>query len=109
MRKEGMWSESEESTYLRVQVINARDGILDVAPLQGLPDVHPTLDAIKIHWGDHARLPAELLSSRFVPLDDEVVHHQPVQITMHDKLQVSIQRKQPGEARMGTEEHSDVR
>lgn len=88
-----MWCESgEENTYLRVQVVNARDRILNVAPLQGLTDVHPTLNAIKINWGDHARLPAELLSSGFVPLDDEVVHHQAIQVTVHDKQQVSIQR-----------------
>ena len=69
------------ATHLRVQVIDSRDRISNVAPLQRLPDSHATLYALKVHWGVQPSLTAKFLRGGLISLDYEVIHDQPVHVT----------------------------
>lgn len=65
-------------THLWVEVVDTRDGLADVAPLQRFADIHPALNTIQIHWRVDPGLAAELLCGGLEALDDEVVHDEPI-------------------------------
>lgn len=69
-------------TYLRVQLVDTTDGITNVTTLNGTANDHPGEDTVRVDKGLEAALFAEAVSCIFVSFDDQVVHHEAVEITV---------------------------
>ena len=67
-------------TYLRVQIIHPGNGFCNIAALKSFSYVHTAFDAFEIDPGRQVGLAAKLLRRRLVPLDDEVIHNEAVQV-----------------------------
>jgi hypothetical protein len=70
------------STYLWIELVDATDGVVDVAALDGSSDDHAVEDAFRVDEWLEAALPAKAVGGILVALDDEVVHDEPVEIAV---------------------------
>ena len=71
--------------YLWIQIIDARDGVFHVAPLQSLPNIHTTFDTLKVNRWREVSFLAKFLCCRLVTFNHQVVHHKTVQVSNWDK------------------------
>ena len=76
----------DAGTHLWIEVVDALNGLDNVALLDGLPDGHPVLDALEIcllrRRRCHPRLACKVLGGLLVALDDEVVHDEPIEVAV---------------------------
>lgn len=68
-------------SYLRIQFIDLFDRQLDITRVDGGPYLNPVLDRIKIRLELDVGLDRKFLCSTRVPIGDEVVHNQIVNVT----------------------------
>lgn len=85
--------------HLRVEVVDTRNRVFNVAALEGFTYVHSALDALKIHRRRQTCLLAELFRSRLVSLDDKIVHDQTVQVPVDSRNMLSTDEPKCGAAK----------
>src|SRR6266404_3153223 len=75
-----------KAIYLWIQVVNPRDCLLDVTTIKGLANVPSALYACKVNSGLDARLKAEFLCSRFISLNNEIIHDEAIEVTSDKRM-----------------------
>lgn len=68
------------ATYMRIEVVDAPNSILDIATLDRRADGHAMLDRLEVDRRD-AGLAREAVGRFLVALDDEIVHQDAVELT----------------------------
>lgn len=67
--------------YLGIQVVDPRNRPLDVTAIKSIADVPPTLDACKVDGWLNTCFKTKLLCSRFVSLNDKIVHDEAIEVS----------------------------
>ena len=71
----------EGESHLWVELVDSLDRTLDIARMDRRPDLYSCLNGVGIRLRLDIGLNGELVSRRGVPIRNEVVHHQVVDIT----------------------------
>jgi len=74
-----------EAVYLGVQVVDPRDRPLHVTAIESIADVSPALYARKVDGGLNTCFEAEFLRSRFISLDDEIIHDEAIEVCFRNR------------------------
>lgn len=69
-------------TYLWIELINAANGVVNIAALDGTSNDHAIENAVRVDERLEATLLAERVRCVFVALDDQVVHYKAIEITV---------------------------
>jgi hypothetical protein len=79
-------NEKGQLVHLRIQVVDSRDRFLDITAIQSFTDVPTTFYACKVNSRLNSRFQAELLSRRLIAFNDEIVHHEAIEIPDKKKI-----------------------
>lgn len=86
----------DTATYLWVELVDPCDRLFHLAALDRAPDVHPVLDRFKVDGRRQAGFPSKVLRRFSVAFDDEVVHHEPVQVTTRPGKKQNVSERSRG-------------